>query len=118
MSSSPSASPPRQSEKPGRLVILVAVVASALTLAGVVTLGWMTSSDQRTAMSATTWHPYAVADDSWSDGAHQVWSAQLPANSEIVVAKDYVVSVEHPSGANTSAALTAKIGRASCRERV
>ncbi len=57
-------------------------------------------------MSATTWHPYAVADDSWSDGAHQVWSAQLPANSEIVVAKDYVVSVEHPSGANTSAALT------------
>lgn len=57
-------------------------------------------------MSATTWRPFVVADDSWSDGAHQVWSAQLPANAEIVVAKDYVVSVERASGANTNATLT------------
>lgn len=106
MSSSPSVSPPNQSDKPGGLVILVAVVAAALTLAGVVALGWMTSSTQRAAMSATTWRPFVDADDSWSDGSHQVWSAQIPKNAEIVVAEGYVVAIERESSAGRNATLT------------
>ena len=88
-------------------MIVIAVVAAALTLSGVVALGWMLSSDQRTALNATTSVPFAFADDAWAEGANRVWSAQIPAKAEIVVAGDYVVAVERGSGSGTSATLTA-----------
>ncbi|MCL3777825.1 MULTISPECIES: hypothetical protein [unclassified Actinomyces] len=100
------ASPARQPDRPGLRAVLVAVLAGALTLAGVGALGWVTSADQRTAMSATNVRPYALPEGGWAQGATRVWSAQVPAGAEVVVAGDYLVAVERSASTGTSAALT------------
>ncbi|QPL05372.1 MULTISPECIES: hypothetical protein [Actinomyces] len=103
---SSSASPARRPDRPGTPAVLAAILAGALTLAGVVGLGWATSADQRTAMSATNVRPYVMPEGGWAEGATQAWSAQIPANAEVVVAENYLVAVESEGPTDTAATLT------------
>lgn len=81
-------------------------MAGALTLAGVVGLGWATSTDQRTAMSATNVRPFVLPEGGWAEGARQVWSTQIPRNAEVVAAGDFLVVVDREGSADEAATLT------------
>ena len=92
---------------PGRRARVISVIAGAVTLVCVVTLGWVTSAAQRAARSASTVSSTVTLADRWASGSRRTWSTTVAAGAEILTAGDKVITVERSSSTSTEATLTA-----------